>query len=133
MTPRLIYAIVTTILEEAFIAAIVLWGLPQLGINIPRGVLIGIMVAWAANSVVFFRIGSRALRRRPVSGLGSVVGDKGKVISTLAPDGVIKIRDELWEARSPNGQMDIGEKVMVTEQDGLKLTVIKVVGEKENS
>ena len=126
MTGRLIIAVVTTVLEEAALVAIVLWGLPQLDIHMPLGVLIVIMAAWAANAVIFYRIGSRALRRKPVSGLGSAVGEKGKVISPLAPEGVIRIRDELWEATSASGQIDNGEEVSVVEQDGLRLIVVKV-------
>ena len=132
MTGRLVIAIVTTVLEEAALVAIVLWGLPQLGIHIPLGVLIVIMAAWAANAVIFYRIGSRALRRKPVSGLGSAVGEKGKVVSPLAPNGVIRIRDELWEATSASGQIDNGEEVSVVEQDGLRLIVVKTAASKEN-
>ena len=124
-TPRLIFAIVTTVLQEAVIAAIVLWGLPEFDIYIPLAVLVVIMVAWALNAVTFFWIGSRALRRKPVSGLGSLIGDKGKVIRTLAPDGVVKIGDELWEARAAGGRIEPGEEVTVIEQDGLKLIVVK--------
>lgn len=125
MTGRLIIAVVTTVLEEVALVAIVLWGLPELDINIPLGGLIAIMVAWAANAVFFYRVGSRALRRKPVSGLGSVVGGKGKVVTPLAPDGVVRIGDELWEAKSASGQIDVGEVVTVVEADGLKLIVVK--------
>ncbi len=130
MTGRLVIAVVTTVLEEVIIVAIVLWGLPELGIHIPLGGLIAITVIWAANAVIFYQIGSRALRRRPVSGLGNVVGDKGKVISTLAPDGVVRIGSELWEGKSASGQVDVGEEVTVLEQDGLKLIVAKTVAVK---
>ncbi len=127
MIGRLIIAVVTTVLEEAVLVAVVLWGLPELDIYIPLWGLIAIMVVWAANAVFFYRIGSRALRRRPVSGLGSVVGERGKVVSPLAPDGVVRIGDELWEARVVTGRIDVGEKVTVVEQDGLKLIVVKTV------
>jgi membrane-bound serine protease (ClpP class) len=125
MTGRLVIAIVTTVLQEAALAAILLWGLPELDIRVPLGVLIAIMAVWAANAVFFYRIGSRALRRKPVSGLGAVVGDKGKAAGTLAPDGIVKIRDELWEATSASGQIEPGEEVTVVEQDGLRLIVVK--------
>jgi membrane-bound ClpP family serine protease len=128
ITGRFIAAVVTTICEEAIIAAIIVWGLPRLDIHLPLGVLIAILAIWAANSIIFYRIGSRALRRRPVSGLGSVVGDTGKVVNPLTPDGVIKIKGELWEAKSVNGHIETGEGVVVIEQDGLKVTVIRSVG-----
>ncbi len=127
MTDRLVFAVVTTALQEAVLVAIVLWGLPQLGVYIPVGGLIAIMVAWAANAFVFYRIGSRALRRKPVPGLPTLVGGKGKVVSPLAPDGVVRISGELWEATSASGRVDPGEEVTVVEQDGLKLIVVKTV------
>ena len=133
MTGRLVVAVVTTLCEEMIIVAVIVWGLPRLGINVPLGILVAIMAIWGANSVIFYRIGSRALRRRPVSGLGSVVGDKGKVISPLVPDGVIKIRDELWEAKSVSSQIGVGEEVMVVEQEGLKLIVHESAGSLERT
>jgi membrane-bound ClpP family serine protease len=132
ITPRLIFAVVTTVLEEVALAAIVLWGLPQLDIYVPLGVLIAIMAAWAVNAVIFYLIGSRALRRKPVSGLGTMVGGKGRVVNALAPDGVVKISDELWEARAASGRIDAGEEVTVVEQDGLKLVVVKTAASKES-
>jgi len=122
VTARLIYAIVSILLEEAAIVAVVLVGLPQLGIEVPVGVLIAVMVAFAVFSVLLYRAGSQALRRKPVA-LSVMVGSKGKVVSPLAPIGFIKIKDELWEAESVGSKISIGKEVMVVEQDGLKLTV----------
>jgi membrane-bound serine protease (ClpP class) len=130
MTGRLIVAIVSTVLEEAALATLMLWGLPQVGIHIPLGGLIAIMAAWAANAIFFYRIGSRALRRRPVPGLASLVGGKGKAVSPLAPEGIIRISGELWEATSASGRVDVGEEVTVVEQDGLRLIVTKTVASK---
>ncbi len=122
VTARLIYAIVSILLEEAAIVVVVLMGLPQLGIEMPVGALIAVMVAFAVFSVLLYRAGSQALRRKPVA-LSVMVGSKGKVVSPLAPIGFIKIKDELWEAESVGSKISIGKEVMVVEQDGLKLTV----------
>lgn len=122
ITARLIYSIVSVILEEAAIVVIVLVGLPQLGIEIPLGVLIAVMVVFAIFSVLLYQAGSRALRRKPVT-LSVMIGSKGKVVSPLAPVGFIKIKDELWEAESVGSKIGIGKEVMVVEQDGLKLSV----------
>lgn len=124
MTARLIYAIVSILLEEAAIVVIALWGLPQLDIEIPLGVLITVMVLFLAFSILLYQAGSRALRQKPVP-LSVMIGTKGKVVSPLAPVGLIKIKDELWQAESVSGKIDVGKEVMVTEQDGLKLIVRK--------
>ena len=125
MTARLVLAIISTFLEEAAIVVIVLWGLPQLGIQIPLAGLIALMVAWLAFSVFTYQMGSRALRRKPVVGLPAMVGSKGKVVSPLAPEGLVRIKGELWVAKSTSGRIDIGEEVIVVGQDGLKLIVHK--------
>ena len=125
MNARLVLAIISTLLEEAALAVIVLLGLPKLGIHIPLAGLIALMAAWGAYSVITYRMGSRALRRKPVVGLADMVGSKAKVVSPLAPEGIIRIKGELWGAKSASGRMDTGEEVIVVGQDGLKLAVRK--------
>ena len=125
MSIRLILAIVSTLLEEAALVVIVLWGLPQLDIEIPLGGLITVMVAWGAMAVFIYRMGSRALRRKPVTGLPTMIGSPGKTVNRLAPEGLVRIKGELWEARAAAGKIGTGEAIMVVEQDGLKLVVRK--------
>ncbi len=125
MSARLILAIVSTLLEEAALVAVVLWGLPQLGIHIPLAGLIAMMVVWLAWSVIIYRIGSRALTKKPLVSLPNMVGSKGEVVSPLAPEGLVRIKGELWVAKSASGKMSLGEEVAVVEQDGLKLVVRK--------
>jgi membrane-bound serine protease (ClpP class) len=125
MTARLILAIFSTLLEEAALVVIVLVGLPKLGIHIPLAGLIAIMVAWGAFAVFTYRMGSRALKRKPVVGLPTMIGSQGKAVSPLAPDGFIRIKGELWEAKSVGDRIDTGEEITVVGQDGLKLVVDK--------
>lgn len=123
--PRLILAVLATLIEEIAIAVIVLWGLPSLGVQIPLGGLIGIMAGLATYAVFSYRLGSRALMRKPVVGLPDMVGSRGEVVKPLAPDGVIRISSELWEAKSADRKIATGKEVIVIDQDGLKLTVRK--------
>ncbi len=125
MSGRLIIAIVSTVLEETALAVGVLWGLPKLGIHIPLWVLIIVMLVWGAYSVTTYRMGSRALRKKPMHGLTAMLGSEGKVVSPLAPEGMVRIKGELWMAESVNERIDAGEKVTVVGQDGLKLIVRK--------
>ena len=125
MSARLVWAIISTLLEEAALVAIVLWGLPRLDIEIPLAVLIAVMVALGAYSVIIYRRGSRALRRKPLDGLPDMVGSQGEVVSPLAPEGLVRIKGELWQAESASGRIDTGEEVTVVGQDGLKLVVRK--------
>jgi len=125
MSGRLVLAVVSTLLEEAALVVIVLWGLPQLGIDIPLAGLIAVMVAWGGVSIFIYRMGSRALRRKPVVGLPNMVDSKGKVVSPLVPTGAVRIKGEIWEATSAGERINTGEEVIVVGQDGLKLTVRK--------
>jgi membrane-bound ClpP family serine protease len=124
-TARLILAIVSTSLEEVAIVVIWRWLLPEFGINLSLSVLIGIMVAWAVFAVALFVFTTRVLKRQTVVGLPTMIGSKGKVASSLAPDGLVRIRGELWGATSAEGNVDKGEEVEVVGEDGLKLVVRK--------
>lgn len=126
MSARLIMAIISDILEETAIVVIVLWGLPQLDIHIPLWGLILIMLSWVSFSIFTYRMGSRALRREPVSQLSSMVGSKGTAVSALVPKGQIKIGQELWTARAEEGEIKPGTGVIVVNQNGLKLIVREI-------
>ena len=123
MSVRLVFAIISTLLEEAALVVVALWGLPQIGIEIPLPGLIVLMVLWGGFSVFIYRMGSRALRRKPVVGLPVTVGTRGKAVRRLAPDGIARIKGELWEAESAHGNIEAGEEVIVIGHDGLKLIV----------
>jgi membrane-bound ClpP family serine protease len=123
MNARLIMAVFTNLLYEAIIVAVILWGLPRLGIRIPLYGLILICVAFAVYGVVSFHIGSRTLRRKPLPGLTTMVGLEGQVVSELAPEGFVRIGGELWNARAENGTMEVGVDVIVVRQSGLKVVV----------
>jgi len=122
-TTRLIIAILSTLVEEAALTALLLWGLPQLGIHLPLPVLIVLMVALVAYAVITYRLGSRALRRKPEGGLSDMLGMRGEVVSSLDPEGMVKIKGELWRAKSAGRKIDAGEEVTVVGQNGLKLVV----------
>ena len=122
---RLILAIISTLLEEVALVVVVLYGLPGLGIYIPLPGLIALMIAWGVYSVIVYRIGSRALRKKPMPGLLTMIGSRGKAASPLVPEGFVRIKGELWEAKSLSGKIRTREEIMVVGQDGLKLIVRK--------
>jgi membrane-bound ClpP family serine protease len=123
MTARLIIAIVTTALEEAAIAVIILWGLPELGVSLPLAFLIILMLAWAGFAVFTYRMGSRALKKKPEGGLSDMLGMRGEVVRSIDPEGMVRIRGELWKAKSAGRKIDTGAIVTVVGQKGLKLLV----------
>jgi membrane-bound serine protease (ClpP class) len=131
MTARLIIAIVTTALEEAAIAVVGLWLLPKVDVHLPLFVLIIIMAAWAGFAVFSFHLGTRALRRKPEGGLSDMLGTRGEVVKRLDPEGMVRIKSELWKAKSVGRKIEIGEEVTVVGQRGLKLIVERGGGRKK--
>jgi membrane-bound ClpP family serine protease len=123
MKTRLIFAIISTLLEEAAILVIVLWGIPQAGIRIPLWGLILIMVAWAVYSIFTYQMGTRALKREQEVGWPNMIGTKGKVVSSLKPEGMVRIKGETWAAKSDTDELKPGEEVIVVRQERLKLVV----------
>lgn len=123
MSTRLIMSILSNSLIEAAIVAVILWGLPRLGIHIPLYGLILICIVFLVYAVLSYNIGSRTLSKKPLPGLTTMVGVEGEVVSRLAPEGLVRIEGELWNARSENGPIDVGTDVIVVSQNGLKVVV----------
>jgi membrane-bound ClpP family serine protease len=122
---RFIIAIVSTALEEVAIWVIWRWLLPEFGVSLPVVVLVAVMIAWAAFSTWLFIFTTLALRQQAVAGLPSMVGTVGKVASRLSPKGQVRIRGEIWQATSNEGNIEAGEEVVVVSERGLKLLVRK--------
>ncbi len=123
-TERLIFAIIGTSLQEAILFAVWRWGLPYLGIDLPLYILILGTIAVLIYSVIIFRVVTRTLSRRDVVGLPDMINGKGKVVSLLSPEGQVKIKGEIWNAWSMDGDIDRGDEIIVMGQDdGLRLIV----------
>ncbi len=123
MSGRLIMAIVTTLLYELALIVVVLWGLPRLGIYIPIAGLVVLVLALGAVAIATYRKGSQALGKKAVVGLSSMIGSKAKVVSKIDPEGMVKVKGELWKAQSTGERIDVGEEVTVVGQKRLKLIV----------
>ena len=61
-------------------------------------------------------------RRKSVSGVDALVGQKAIVATPLRPRGQVHVAGELWAARSESGA-DPGDEVVVRAVDGLILSV----------
>jgi membrane-bound serine protease (ClpP class) len=98
-----------------------------------RGAAVSRPLIWATTLAIvamFLVIGGFALsvwRRKPETGRESLIGAVGTVRQTLAPDGIIFIRGELWQATATdlagNPAIDARVPVTVTGIDGLRLLV----------
>lgn len=120
---RLIVAIVTSIIQAAAIVAIILLVLPRFDIFIPIWGTVIICLAFGIYAVTIYRVGSRTLRLKTLPGLTNMIGLKGQTTGLLAPDGYVKIKGELWEARSEEGDIPADSEIIVVNHIGLKLVV----------
>jgi len=125
-----VYSIISTVFEEAVIAAFIIWVLPLFGIDIPLWGLITILVAFAIYSYIMYRVGHPTISYKEVSSPESIIGNEGVVYSELKPEGYIKVRGELWKASAGGERLGKGEEVVVTGIEGLKLSVKRKVAGK---
>jgi len=123
---RLALAIISMAFEQVAIWLIWRWVLPEFGVKLPVSVLIGVMAGWAVLGTWLFIITSRALKKQAPAGLPSMIGTVGKVTTRLAPEGMVKIKGELWGARSAEGDINTGEAIVVVGEERMKLLVRKV-------
>lgn len=65
----------------------------------------------------------QARRYRPATGRERLVGSVAEARTDLAPQGMVFVEGELWNAVSSNGPIPSGRKVRVVKADGLTLTV----------
>ena len=61
-------------------------------------------------------------RRQPAVGVETLVGAKGTAVGPCRPDGQVRVRGEIWQARCDAG-LDTGEQAEVRAVDGLTLVV----------
>jgi membrane-bound serine protease (ClpP class) len=55
--------------------------------------------------------------------LTTMIGARGRAVSVLNPDGMVRIKGELWQATASAAPINPGEEITVVEQDGFTLTV----------
>ncbi len=123
MSARLLAAIISIAIEEGILVAVILFGLPRIGIRLPLFALIMLAVAWAAMSILLYRAGSRALDRKIAVGAEALAGSRGRVVIALEPEGMVRVGGELWRARCDERRMEKGEEVIVQKVAGTLLIV----------
>ena len=124
-----IYSIISTVLEEAGIALLIVVVLPIFGINIPLWGTVAILTAFAVFSYIMYRIGHPTILFKPFTEPEAIIGREGVVEVDLKPSGYIRVDGELWKATSSGGDLQKGDIVLITGMDGLKLTVKKRLSE----
>jgi membrane-bound ClpP family serine protease len=122
---RLVLAVISMALEQLAIWAVWQWLLPYFNINLHVGILIGVMVGWGVIGTFIFIFTTSILKKEQSIGQTSMIGATGKAAGMLKPEGMVKIKGELWRAVAEEGEINPGEDIVVTGENGLKLMVRK--------
>ena len=126
-----LFCLVTTVIEEAVLIAVLLWLLPHFGISIPIWLFVALVLVWAAWSYLTYRLGKTAIGKTPAVGPEAMVGIICKTTTPLCPEGYVQAGIELWRARSISGDIDAGVEVVIVGMKGLTLFVISSVEHSE--
>jgi membrane-bound serine protease (ClpP class) len=90
---------------------------------------LSLVAAVTAFTALFFIVGLglaiRVQRKRPTTGAEGLVGETGIVTLTLAPEGTVKVRGEIWKAVA-DGNIETGGKVRVKAVEGMVVRVEEI-------
>jgi len=97
---------------------------PELQLNL--SLVIASVVGFTAIAVFLVRLGLRAQRAAPVTGIEGMLNETGEALNPIEPGqpGTVRIHGEVWRAVS-DGHVARGDRVRVDHVDGLTLTVRK--------
>ena len=116
-------AVVSSIVEQGVLVAVVLWLLPRFGINIPLWALAVMVIALGVYGYVGYRLGRTALERKPMMALEAMLGSQCTVMTPLAPRGYVKVGSEMWRASSRGLVIEKGQEVVIVGIEELTLLV----------
>ena len=98
-------------------------GFPK--VSVPLVVITGIILTAGIVTVLSFAI--KAMREPVKTGMESIIGKHGYVVSTIFPLGIIQVAGEQWGAISENEVIiNEGESIEVTGKQGINLIVRKI-------
>jgi len=90
--------------------------------EVATGAVKGVLLVLFGALVAFVIIARRALKRPVAVGAEAMLGEVGVAETNIAPKGLVKVKGELWTARS-KVRIEKGEKVVVRNVIGLELVV----------
>jgi membrane-bound serine protease (ClpP class) len=68
-------------------------------------------------------LGLKAQRAKPSTGLEGMIGEIGEALSELNPVGSVRVRGEIWKAKTGGDIIHAGQKIKVTALQNLTLQV----------
>jgi membrane-bound serine protease (ClpP class) len=99
----------------------------SLGVVLPTAVVVAILTGFLLTRVL------RAHRARPLTGREGLVGNVGRAISELTPNGKVAVHGEYWDGRSVGEAIAAGSKVRVVRVHDRVIDVVAVGDDEEGS
>ena len=103
------------------VGSMILMSDPAFHIN--RGLIAGVAVAFAAFFVFVIASVVRTSRRKQQTGREAMIGMVAVARTPLDPTGSVFVHGELWQATLDEGKVEPGEEVVITQIEGLRLSV----------
>jgi membrane-bound serine protease (ClpP class) len=97
--------------------------LPELRVRLATA--LGVTLPFAGITIFLLRLVILSHKTKSLVGMEGMVGEIGVAMSSLEPEGRVKIHGEIWQAYGDEPVQE-GEKVKVLVVDGLKIKVAKV-------
>ena len=111
-----------TTMDEILIGGFLIFLLLYFGVEIW---LSGLLVVILAAIITFKAYSFLPQLKKPVTGVEGLIGITGVSVETLNPNGMVRVKGELWKAESFDGMIGREEKIVVETVNGLELLVKK--------
>ena len=111
------------IIDELLIGCFLIFLLYHFGMDIW---VFGLVIVILATLIIFIAYIFLPHLKKPVTGVEGMIGMTGVAMETLNPEGMVRIKGELWSAESTGNMVDRGEKIVVEKVNGLSLRVKKL-------
>jgi membrane-bound serine protease (ClpP class) len=99
----------------------------SMGVVLPTAVVVAILTGFLLSRVL------RAHRERPMTGREGLVGEQGRAIGELAPDGKVAVHGEYWDGRSIGAPISAGSSVRVVAVHDRRIDVVAVGDDEKGS
>jgi len=99
----------------------------SMGVVLPTAVVVATLTGFLLTRVLW------AHRQPPMTGHEGLVGDVGRAIGEIAPEGKVAVHGEYWNARSVGSAIADGDRVRVVAVQGSWIEVVAVGDHEEGS
>lgn len=100
--------------DEIAVAVFIFAVLPGFGVDVPLRISVPFLVLLLLKDILIapYVLGG-GLEKRPLTGPEALIGMEAVVVEDLSPEGIVKVKNELWRGICLNGRVKRGEKVRI--------------------